>query len=44
MAYLQNLGASLEDVSFFILLDVVRAPSIGEITRQGFVDGWKATR
>ncbi|KAK7756266.1 Scaffold-type E3 ligase [Diatrype stigma] len=43
MNYLQNLGANLEDASFFIILEIVRAPSIGEISREGFVEGWKAT-
>ncbi|RYO89150.1 hypothetical protein DL764_008622 [Monosporascus ibericus] len=43
MAYLQSLGANLEDASLFIILEIVQAPSIGEITREGFVQGWKAT-
>lgn len=43
MNYLQTLGANLEDASFFIILEIVRAPSIGEISREGFVEGWKDT-
>lgn len=27
----------------FVVMDLVRAPAVGEITRQGFVDGWAAT-
>ncbi|EMR70028.1 putative defective in cullin neddylation protein 1 protein [Eutypa lata UCREL1] len=42
MKYLQKLGANLEDASFFIILEIVQAPSIGEITRSGFVEGWKS--
>jgi DCN1-like protein 1/2 len=44
MAYLEQLGANLEDASLFLALEIVQAPSIGEITREGFVNGWKATR
>ncbi len=43
MSYLQHLGANIEDASLFIVLEIVQAPSIGEITREGFVQGWKAT-
>lgn len=42
MAYLGNeLGVSLEDASLFAALEMFQAPSIGEITRAGFIDGWK---
>lgn len=41
MAYLENLNVSLENAEFLVVLDLVQAPSVGEITREGFVDGWK---
>lgn len=42
MAYLGNeLGINLEDASLFVALELFQAPSIGEITRAGFVEGWK---
>jgi hypothetical protein len=44
MKYLQQLGVNAEDCELFVVLDIVQAPSLGEITRQGFVEGWKATR
>ena len=42
MAYLNDLGVNLENVEMFVALELVQAPSFGEITRTGFVEGWKA--
>lgn len=39
----QDLGVNVENAEMFVALEVVKAPAVGEITRQGFVDGWKAT-
>jgi DCN1-like protein 1/2 len=41
MNYLQSVGIDLEDASVFIAVELLQAPSIGEITREGFVKGWK---
>lgn len=42
MAYLsEKLKASLENAELFIVLELVQAPNVGEITRKGFVEGWK---
>jgi DCN1-like protein 1/2 len=42
MAYFENeLKIGLEDASLFVALEKFKAPSIGEITRAGFVEGWK---
>ncbi|KAF2104942.1 hypothetical protein NA57DRAFT_71141 [Rhizodiscina lignyota] len=38
--YCQDIGVSVEDVSFFILSEIVQSTSMGEIERDGFVDGW----
>ncbi len=44
MEYLSNkLKVSIENAELFIALELVQAPSVGEITRKGYVDGWKAT-
>ncbi|KAI1348668.1 Cullin binding-domain-containing protein [Xylaria sp. FL0043] len=43
MGYLQSIGVGLEDASLFIAVELLQAPSIGEITRAGFVSGWKET-
>lgn len=42
MKYLStHLDANLENAELFVVLDLLQAPSIGEITRKGYVDGWK---
>lgn len=42
MKYLQDLGVNLEDASILVPLEIVQAPCFGEISKDGFVDGWKA--
>lgn len=42
MSYLgDELKINLEDASLFVALEMFQAPVIGEITRSGFVEGWK---
>ncbi|KEY67987.1 hypothetical protein S7711_09317 [Stachybotrys chartarum IBT 7711] len=42
MNYLTNkLKVNLENAEMFIVQELLQAPSIGEITRKGYVDGWK---
>lgn len=41
MAYLTELGVNLEDASFLLPLEVVQAPALGEMTKDGFVKGWQ---
>ncbi|KAK6448955.1 hypothetical protein FP744_10005205 [Trichoderma asperellum] len=44
MGYLsEKLNVSLENAELFVVLELVQAPSVGEITRAGFIDGWKAS-
>lgn len=44
MGYLsEKLNVSLENAELFVVLELVQAPSVGEITRVGFIDGWKAS-
>ncbi|KAK2605900.1 Scaffold-type E3 ligase [Conoideocrella luteorostrata] len=43
MKYLDStLHVNLENAELFVALEIVQAPNVGEITRRGFVDGWKA--
>ncbi|KAL9000279.1 MAG: hypothetical protein Q9169_000996 [Polycauliona sp. 2 TL-2023] len=44
MRYLQDLGLSLEEPVVFAILTELGAPTMGELTRSGFVDGWKRLR
>ncbi|ROW14343.1 hypothetical protein VPNG_03905 [Cytospora leucostoma] len=41
--YLESLSVDMENSELFVVMELVQAPGIGEITRQGFVDGWKST-
>ena len=41
--YLEELGVDMENAELFVVMELVQAPGIGEIARQGFVDGWKGT-
>lgn len=43
MKYLEQVNVSLENAELFVAIELVQAPTVGEITRQGFVDGWKET-
>ena len=41
MRYLADLGINMESAEFLVPLEIVQAPALGEITKDGFVDGWK---
>lgn len=44
MQYLSgHLKVNLENAELFVAIEQIQAPNIGEITRKGFVDGWKVT-
>ncbi|KAL1635070.1 Scaffold-type E3 ligase [Diplodia intermedia] len=42
MQYLQDLDVPLDDITSLAVLELVQAPTMGEITRKGFVEGWAA--
>ncbi|KAF4119796.1 DCN1-like protein 1/2 [Geosmithia morbida] len=39
-----KLQVSLENAGLFVVMELVQAPSVGEIDRAGFVKGWTAVR
>lgn len=42
MKYFGNdLGVNLEGVEFLIPCEIIQVPAIGEMSKAGFVDGWK---
>ena len=43
MGYLTSLGLDPESGEIFVALELVQAPNFGEITRKGFVNGWRET-
>ncbi|KAI9803209.1 MAG: hypothetical protein M1825_002000 [Sarcosagium campestre] len=42
MRYLADLKVQLDDVAVLVVGEALQSPTMGEFTRQGFVDGWKA--
>lgn len=40
MNYLNDLALSIESISVLLLSELVQSPTLGEITRQGFITGW----
>jgi len=44
MRYLGDLEVDLETAQYLIPLEIVQSPAFGEITKQGFIDGWKALK
>ncbi|KAL8714694.1 MAG: hypothetical protein Q9225_006542, partial [Loekoesia sp. 1 TL-2023] len=44
MHYLSDLGLSLDEPVVLAILTELNAPTMGELTREGFVDGWKRLR
>lgn len=42
MNYLSNdLKVNIENAELFVVLELLQAPSVGEISRKGYVDAWK---
>lgn len=44
MKYLQDLGVKLDEVVVLAVLTELEAPTMGEFTRDGFIDGWTKNR
>lgn len=40
MKYFEDVGAGLDDVASLIVSEIIQCPTMGEITREGFVNGW----
>lgn len=43
MSYAMALGVDPEKAGIFALMELLQAPSLGTITRTGFIEGWKTT-
>ena len=44
MRYLSDLGVKLDEVVVLAILTELGAPTMGEFTREGFVNGWQNHR
>lgn len=42
MTYLTDLGVNLENAEMLVVFEIIQAPYVGELSKQGFVDGWTA--
>ncbi|KAF2706080.1 defective in cullin neddylation protein 1 [Pleomassaria siparia CBS 279.74] len=40
MSYLEDIGVDTEGLDCLAVFEVLQAPAMGEMTREGFVDGW----
>lgn len=41
MKYFQDIDVDLEDLEAFAAHEIVQAPAMGEMSREGFVNGWQ---
>lgn len=41
MKYFQEIGVDVEGLESLAALEIVQAPTMGEMTRDGFVSGWQ---
>ena len=43
MKYFGDLQVRLDEVACLAVAELLRSPSMGEFTREGFVEGWRGT-
>jgi DCN1-like protein 1/2 len=41
MKYFEDINVDLEDLDSFAAHEIVQASAMGELTREGFVNGWQ---
>jgi DCN1-like protein 1/2 len=39
--FADDLGLNLENAEILLPCEIIQAPAIGEMSREGFIDGWK---
>lgn len=42
MRYLQDLEVAIDDIGMLLVSEFVQSPSMGVITRNGFISGWSS--
>jgi hypothetical protein len=42
--YLGDIGVSIEDIGMLAVSEIVQSPTMGEMSREGFVEGWSALK
>lgn len=44
MKLLESIQVQLDEVACLAVFEMCKSPSMGEFTRQGFIDGWRVAR
>lgn len=44
MTYFGDIEINVEDLDAFVVFEIVQAPTMGEMTREGFVSGWEGRK
>ena len=44
MKYLNDIAVDIEDIGMLAVSEIVKSPTMGEMTREGFVDAWSALK
>lgn len=42
MKYFSDINIELDEAACFGIAELLKSPTMGEFTREGFVEGWKA--
>jgi hypothetical protein len=44
MSYFEKLGVDIEGMEALAVMELIQAPTMGEIGREGFVEGWASVK
>jgi hypothetical protein len=44
MGYFEQLGVDIEGMEALAVMELIQAPTMGEISREGFVEGWSSLK
>lgn len=44
MQYFEKLGVDVEGLEVLAVMEIIQAPTMGEMNREGFVEGWLAVK
>lgn len=42
MSYLKAINIKVDDIGLLIVSEIVKSPSLGEVVRESFIEGWQA--
>lgn len=44
LVYFANVGVDVEQVEVLVASEIIQSPSLGEMTREGFLNGWSSLK